>query len=112
MERKNKSAFVIRLAGLSILFEILFLLVALMLSWDQLSWIELFSNLFLTSLVSLSLLLGLMIFSSGSIGQHKFLGYNFTPLKLDGSQVGGLALCLSTVIAFFASMILALMFMN
>ena len=112
MEMKNKSAFLIRLSGLSILFEILFLLVALMLSWDQRSWIGFFSNLFVTSLFALSLLLGLILFSSGSIRQHKFLGYNFTPLKLDGSQVGGLAFCLATFIAFFASMILALMFMN
>jgi hypothetical protein len=112
MERKHKPAFVLRLAGLTILFEGLFLLVALMLSWDQLSWIGLFSNLFLTSLLSLSLLFGLFLFSSGTIRQRDFITVTFMSLKFDGSQVGKLAFWLATVIAFFASMLLALRFMN
>jgi hypothetical protein len=112
MEMKHKSAFVLRLAGLTILFEGLFLLVALMLSWDQLSWVELFSNLFLTSLFSLSLIFGLFLFSSGTIRKPKLLAFTFMSLKFDGSQVGKLAFWLATIIAFFASMLLALRFMN
>jgi hypothetical protein len=112
MDMKHKSAFVLRLAGLTILFEVLFLLVALLLSGDQRSWIELFSNLFITSLFSLSLLLGLMLFTSGTIRQRTFLGFTFMPLKFDGAQLGRLAFWLATVIAFFASMVLALRFMN
>lgn len=112
MEMKSKFPFVLQLAALSILFGLLFLLIALTLSWNQLSWIELFSNLFLTSLFSLALLLGLMLFGSGIIRQHGHIGNHVAPFKLDGSQVDKLALWLSTVITFFASMILAVMFMN
>lgn len=102
MEMKGRSAFVLRLAALSILFEFLFLLAALMLTWKQPSWVGFFSNLFLTSIFALALLFGSMLFGSGTVRRH----------GQDGSQTGWLALWLSTVVAFFGSMISALVFMN
>jgi hypothetical protein len=112
MEMKSKSAFVLRLAALSILFEFLFLSAALMLTWGQPSWIGFFSNLFLTSILALALLFGSMIFGTGTNRQQGLTEFRFAQFRLDGSQVGRLALWLSTVVAFFGSMISALIFMN
>lgn len=112
METISRSTFFLRLTGMSILFEALFLLIALMLSGNQLSWIELFSNLFLTSLVSVALLFGSMLFGSRTFQRPKTFSFTFSPLKLDSSQPALMALWLSTVLTFFASMLLALMFMN
>jgi hypothetical protein len=108
---KSKSTFILRLAAQSILLESVLLSVALMLSWKQLSWIAFFSNLFVTSLFALALLLGLLIFSLGTV-QPKIPGYNVAPFQLDGVRMGRLAFWLATVVAFLLSLILALMFMN
>lgn len=102
MEMKGKSAFVIQLAGLSILFEFLFLLAALLLTWNQPSWVGFFSNLFLASIFALALLFGSMLFGSGIVRRH----------GQGGSQARWLALWLSTVVAFIGSMISALIYMN
>jgi hypothetical protein len=92
MEMKGKSASVLRLAALSVLFEFLFLLAALMLTWKQPSWVGFFSNLFLTSIFALALLFGSMIFGSGTVRRHALPGLRFVPLRLEGSQVGWFAL--------------------
>lgn len=102
MEMKGRSAFVLRLAGLSVLFEFLFLQAALLLTWNQPSWVGFFSNLFLASLFALALVFGSMLFGSGTVRRH----------GQDGSHAGWLALWLSTVVAFFGSMIFALVLMN